>query len=133
MTINEVIVSILLLIGTAVMLLGSFGVVRFGDVYLRMHAATKSSTLGIGFLMAGVAVHFSDTFVTAKLLALVIIFFLTTPVGAQTLARAAHIARIQLVKETHVDALGEFRARDEEAYLLGDMSMTELEELNPEH
>ena len=49
----EILVSIFLLIGTFFMLVGSIGMVRLPDLFMRLHAPTKSSTLGLGsFLMA---------------------------------------------------------------------------------
>jgi multicomponent Na+:H+ antiporter subunit G len=105
MSVNDVIVIVSMLLGTAIMLLGSFGVLRFGDVFLRMHAATKSSTLGIGFILIGVIFYFADAFITIKLIALAALFFLTVPIGAQTLAHAAHLAGVPLVKETWIDEL----------------------------
>lgn len=101
----QVIVSFLLLLGTIIMILGSLGVLRFGDVFLRMHAATKSGTLGIGFLLAGVALYFGEAIITTKLLALTVIYFLTSPIGAQVLAHAAHVSRTPLVEETWIDEL----------------------------
>jgi multicomponent Na+:H+ antiporter subunit G len=105
MTLLEITVTIMLIIGTIVMILGSVGVVRFGDVFLRMHAATKSSTLGIGFIMVGVAFYFADPLITIKLAALTVIYFFTSPIGAQVLAHAAHVARVPLVQETWIDDL----------------------------
>lgn len=105
MTVVEIIVSIFLLIGTGVMLLSTAGVIRFGDVFLRMHAATKSGTLGIGFIIIGVALYFGESLITVKLLSLSVIYFFTSPIGSQVLAYAAHVARIPLVKETWIDDL----------------------------
>jgi multicomponent Na+:H+ antiporter subunit G len=105
MSLLEIVVTLLLLLGTGIMILGSIGLLRFGDVFLRMHAATKSGTLGIGFIMAAVALYFSDALVTIKLLALLGIYFFTSPIGSQVLAHAAHVARVPLVKETWIDEL----------------------------
>ena len=105
MSATEIIVSIFLLLGTVVMLLSAIGLVRFGDVFLRMHAATKTSTLGVGFLMVGVAIFFAEPLITVKLVALLIIFVFTAPIGAQVLAQGAHLARVRMVKETWVDDL----------------------------
>ncbi len=107
MTITEVLIGLLLLVGALIMLLASVGLLRFGDVYLRMHAGTKASTLGIGFVMVGAALYFGDALLTIKLIALGAIYFFTAPTGAQVLARAAHIARTPMVKETWIDELKE--------------------------
>ncbi len=49
----EIIVSIFLVFGSFFMLVGSIGMVRLPDLFMRLHAPTKSSTLGLGsFLIA---------------------------------------------------------------------------------
>jgi multicomponent Na+:H+ antiporter subunit G len=103
----NVVIGLLLLLGALVMLLGAVGLLRFGDVFLRMHAGTKASTLGIGFIMVGAALYFGDALLTIKLIALGVIYFFTAPIGAQVLARAAHIAHAPMVKETWIDELSE--------------------------
>lgn len=105
MTPLEMIVALFLLIGTVIRLISSIGLLRFGDVYLRMHASTKASTLGIGFIMVGVAVYFGEPLLTIKLTALAAIYFFTSPTGSQVLARSAYIARSPMVKETWIDEL----------------------------
>ena len=112
MLIEDILTAVFLVLGTTIMILGSIGLVRFGDVFMRMHAGTKSSVLGIGFIMIGVAIHFSDALVTIKLLALALIYFFTSPTGAQVLARGAHVARTPMVKETWIDELAESHHTD---------------------
>lgn len=107
MSLPEILVSFLLIAGTAIMLLSSFGLVRFGDVFLRMHAATKAGTLGISLIIIGVALFFSDPLITIKLIALMGIYFFTSPIGSQVLAHSAHISQVQMVKETWIDELAD--------------------------
>jgi multicomponent Na+:H+ antiporter subunit G len=106
---HELLVGLALIIGALVMLMASLGLTRFGDVYLRIHAATKSGTLGIGFIMMGVALFFSDALITVKLISLLVIYFFTAPIGAQVLANGAHRARVKRVKEMWVDDLARDR------------------------
>jgi len=106
-TLGDIVIGLVLLLGALIMVLSSIGLLRFGDVYLRMHASTKASTMGIGFLMIGAALYFSDALLTIKLFALAVIYFFSAPTGAQVLARAAHIARTPMVKETWIDELEE--------------------------
>jgi len=107
MTPLEIGITLLLILGAIIHLLSGIGLVRFGDVYLRMHASTKASTLGIGFILLGTALYFGDALITIKLLALLVIYFFTAPIGMQVLARAAHISGAPEVKETQVDELPE--------------------------
>lgn len=107
MSLPEILVSAIIIIGACVMLTASIGLLRFGDVYLRMHAATKASTLGICLIILGVGVFFTEPLVIIKLLALGAIYFLVSATGAQVLASASHAIRMPMVKETWIDELAE--------------------------
>ncbi len=114
MSILEIFVAIFLILGTAIRLLSSIGLLRFGDVYLRMHASTKASTLGIGFILVATALYFGEALITIKLVALLVIYFFTSPTGTQVLAHAAHISGAPMVKETWLDELKESGELDED-------------------
>lgn len=90
MSVRETITLLLAAIGVFVFWMDVLGLYRFDNVLMRMHAATKGSTLGIGFVLLGVMVYFGELTVVLKLMALIIFFFLTAPVGAQAIARAAY-------------------------------------------
>lgn len=107
MTITEFIVALLLLAGVGIRLLSTFGILRFGDVYLRMHASTKASTLGLIFVLGATMVYFADPLITIKLIVLFVIYFFTAPIGTQVLAHGAHVSGVPMVKETRVDQLAE--------------------------
>lgn len=84
-----IITGILLLIGAGFGLVGALGLIRFPDVYTRMHAASKAGTLGSGFCLLAVAVNETSFDVTTRALAGVVFFVLTAPISAHLLARAA--------------------------------------------
>lgn len=88
----NVIVSFFILSGTFFVLSGAIGVVRFPDVYTRLHAATKASTLGIAGILIGafVFLYIDHSIVSGKLLLAIIFTFLTAPVSAHMISRAAH-------------------------------------------
>jgi multicomponent Na+:H+ antiporter subunit G len=115
MSFVEILISFLLFSGAAIMLLSSIGLVRFGDVFLRMHAATKAGTLGISLIIIAVALFFSDDLTTIKLIALMGVYFFTSPIGSQVLAHSAHISQVEMVEETWIDELAEARGSQEEA------------------
>ncbi|HUH06515.1 MAG TPA: monovalent cation/H(+) antiporter subunit G [Egibacteraceae bacterium] len=109
MTIGDLVFSIVLLTGVVLGLLAGVGLHRFPDVFARMHAATKPSTLGLVLVVAAVAARLDDSSDTAKLLVVIILQFLTAPVGAHMVARAAHRAGGQMSPDTQVDELSEVR------------------------
>ncbi len=107
MTLVEISVTVLLILGVGIRLLASIGIVRFGDIYMRMHASTTASTLGLFFILVGTAVHFGDWLITVKLIALGVIYFFTAPIGSQVLAHAAYVSDTPKVKETWIDELSD--------------------------
>jgi len=111
---SEQISAALLLIGAFFMLLAGLGVLRLPDLFMRLQAATKASTLGVGCMLLAVAVHFQDLAVTTRTTLVIAFFCVTAPVGAHMIARAAYAAGVPLWEGTIADELGERRraARD---------------------
>lgn len=110
----EGISQILLLLGTVFMLLGAIGMVRMPDVLTRMHSSTKSSTLGVGLIMLGVALHFGEFAIGVRAIAIIVFMFSTAPVAAHMIARAAYLSGVPLWEGTLSD---EMRGRyDEETH-----------------
>jgi len=103
----EIVASVLLLIGLAFTLLGSIGLARFPDFYTRMHAPTKATTLGVSSmaLAAVLVVPGGVVAVLMKALTIIAFLFLTAPIGAHMMARAARSGGIAPCEETHVDEM----------------------------
>lgn len=97
--------QVFLLIGTLFMFLAALGVARMPDIFTRMHASTKSATLGVGCLMLGAALHFNDIGVSARALAVIVFLFITAPVAAHMIGRAAYFSGVQLWPGTLSDEL----------------------------
>ncbi len=57
---GQIVSTALLAVGAAFSLIAAIGVVRFPDLFLRMHCSTKSATLGVSCIMLGAALHFGD-------------------------------------------------------------------------
>jgi len=85
----EALVSLLVLFGTAFVLIGSIGLVRLPDFYTRLHAPTKATTLGVGSLVLASAIGLSTNGTTLSELLIAAFLFMTTPVSAHLLAKAA--------------------------------------------
>ncbi|MDO7469003.1 Na+/H+ antiporter subunit G [Acinetobacter baumannii] len=92
----EIIISIFLVFGAFFMLVGSIGMVRLPDLFMRLHAPTKSSTLGLGsFLIASMIFFaFQGRFGFAELL-ITLLAFITAPVSANLIAQAALHLRLR--------------------------------------
>jgi len=101
----EVIGQGLMLVGALFIFLAALGVVRMPDLFMRMHANTKSGTLGIGFIMLGAAFCFSDSTATLRAVAVILFMLLTAPISSHLLARAAYFSGIPLWEKTLSDDL----------------------------
>lgn len=89
-------VSVLLIGGSLFSLLAALGLLRFPDLYTRMHAASKAGTIGSGLLLLAAGLHALDTAILARALAGFGFFLLTAPISAHLLAKAAHRAGYRL-------------------------------------
>ncbi len=112
---GDVIAGALILTGVALSVTAGLGLHRFPDVFARMHAATKPATLGLVLVLAGAALRMEHRGDVAKLLPVVALQFLTAPVGAHMVGRAAYRAGTELSPATSCDEL----ARDDAAGLHG--------------
>lgn len=103
----EVLVSFALLLGAALMLLASIGIIRLPDLPTRMHATTKSGALGTSLIMIAVALAFMETAVVARALAIISFIILTAPVAAHVIGRAGYFVGVPLWEGTIKDELKE--------------------------
>lgn len=87
---TDAIVGILAIAGAALFLLAGVGVLRFPDLYARMHAATKATTVGIALISIAGAVGVDGG--TTKILLAAGIIFITAPSAAHFVGRAAYRA-----------------------------------------
>lgn len=80
---------LLIILGILFILMGSIGIVRLPDFYSRSHAASKSDTLGIMFVIGGLMVYEGFSQSSLKLLLIIVFIWLSNPIGSHALARAA--------------------------------------------
>lgn len=97
----EIIGALLVLLGSVFLFLGSLGLVRMPDVYNRIQAGTKASTLGTMLSLLGFV--FIVPAWWGKLVLLIIFVLITNPVSSHVLARASHCIKVPLFKKTLVD------------------------------
>ncbi|WP_373184965.1 Na+/H+ antiporter subunit G [Halopseudomonas sp.] len=98
----EWIVAALILLGSLFALVGSIGLWKLPDFFMRLHGPTKASTLGVGALVIGSLVYFSSAREGLSLheLLITLFLFMTAPVSAHMLAKAAMHARLGKVERT---------------------------------
>lgn len=95
MTLTDIVSIALLSIGMVFFIAGSVGLLRFPDVYTRLHALTKADNLGLGFVVLGLSVRADSLMLVAKLVliwALVVIASATTCHLVSRAARTSGVA-----------------------------------------
>ena len=107
---RDVVSSVLLLAGVLLSVVAAVGLVRLPDVLSRMHAATKPATLGLLLICVGAALRMPDGGDAVKLLLVAAFQFLTAPVAAHMIGRAAYRAGAGAVDALVVDDLREVSA-----------------------
>ncbi len=89
MIVIDVIAYIFIAIGTFFLLVGAIGLIRMPDMFTRMHASTKCTTLGSMSTLVGVALLMQGT-VAVKAVLIIIFIVLGNPTSAHAIARAAY-------------------------------------------
>lgn len=102
---NETISDGLILTGTTFLLLAAVGVVRMPDLFTRMQSASKASTLGIACVLLALAFHFPGISVNIRVVGTITFFFLTAPITAHLIGRAAYFVGVPIWKGTVIDEL----------------------------
>ena len=99
----SILAAVLLLIGSAFCALAALGVVRFPDVYTRLHAASKAGPLGAGMVLVALGIQSGDPVIFVRALVGLLFLLITAPVSAHLLARAAQRSGVSPVPGTSKD------------------------------
>ncbi|BAB05032.1 Na+/H+ antiporter [Halalkalibacterium halodurans C-125] len=113
MTAVEIIVSLFILLGAFLSFLASVGIIRFPDVYGRIHAATKSATLGVISIMVATFLYFLliEGLFVGKILFTILFVFLTAPVAGLMISRSAYRIGVPLWDQSVQDDLKKVYAK----------------------
>lgn len=91
----EWVVAVLLVVGGAFALIGAIGLARFPDFFMRLHAPTKATTLGVGgMLLASMVYGWSQGQPGLHEVLITLFLFITAPVSANVMALAALHLRV---------------------------------------
>ena len=100
---TDILTAVMWVAGAAFALLAAVGVLRMPDVFTRMQASTKASTLGLGCLLIGAALQLGDFASFIRVVSIGAFILLTTPVAAHVIARASYLADVPLWDGTVLD------------------------------
>jgi multicomponent K+:H+ antiporter subunit G len=101
----EAISMVFVVLGASFALIGSIGLLRFPDVFTRLHGPTKATTLGVGGVLLGTVVYLlaqGEVGVIRELL-ITVFLFLTAPVSAHLIAKVALHRRCHSVCDIPAD------------------------------
>lgn len=110
MTASEFGILILATIGVFFMLVSSVGVLRLPDVYSRMQAAGKATTLGIGCILLAAGFYYGE-WGMLRMAILIVLFFVTGPIATTAMSHAAYRTDYERELVLHYDELAEAEAR----------------------
>ncbi|MBD3634201.1 Na+/H+ antiporter subunit G [Methylophaga sp. OBS1] len=98
----EIILSVLIILGGFFTLVGSLGLFKLPDFYMRLHGPTKASTLGVGAVLIASAIYFSFSTDEISLheVLVTLFLFITAPVSAHLMAKAALHIKVRQDKRT---------------------------------
>lgn len=104
----EYLVGFFVLSGATFALIGSIGLAKLPDFYLRLHGPAKATTLGVGGVIAGSALFFSTRGEGLSLheLLIALFLFITAPVSAHIVAKAALHLKLPAVEKTRGNPSG---------------------------
>ncbi len=108
MAILEIIGGLVSMTGAVFLLLAALGLVRMPDVYNRMQAGTKATTLGSILFLLGVGIAAPGWL--PRLFVLIVFIVFTNPISSHALSRAAHAAGVPMADRSVKDDLAEDHA-----------------------
>ncbi|MFC9708314.1 Na+/H+ antiporter subunit G [Paenibacillus taichungensis] len=102
-----IVIGLIVLLGALLSAFSAFGLIRLPDVYLRAHAATKSTTLGVLCVLSGTFLFFwyYDNYISARVLLGIVFVFITAPVAGHLNGRAAYRTDVPLWEQSVQDEL----------------------------
>lgn len=94
MSVLDIVVLVLLSFGVLFFAAGSIGVLRFPDVFTRLHAVTKSDNLGLGFTVVALALYSGSAIASLKLLLIWVLVLVSSATAGHLVAQAARTSGV---------------------------------------
>ena len=85
----DIITILMLLAGTVFFVAGTVGLLRFPDLYTRIHALTKADNVGLGLVIFGLALQAASIWIALKLILIWVLILLASSTTGHLVARAA--------------------------------------------
>lgn len=85
---RELIIAIFIVLGALLFLIAAIGLLRFKDLYSRLHAISKATSLGVFLLIIGVVLLFESWGIAIKSVLIVVFIYITSPLSAHSIAKS---------------------------------------------
>ena len=85
---TTIITAVFFFLGAFFILVSAIGLIRFPDLYTRMHATTKATSFGLLLLIIGTAIFFNTGAVWLKAFLIIIFIYLTAPLASHSIAQS---------------------------------------------
>jgi multicomponent Na+:H+ antiporter subunit G len=95
MSLLDIVVLTLLTVGAFFFAAGSVGVLRFPDVYTRLHALTKADNLGLGFVVVALSLKSGSPIIAAKLVLTWILVLVAGATAGHLVSQAARTSGVK--------------------------------------
>ncbi len=73
------------------MFTAALGILRFSDIYMRLHASGKAGTGGTIAILAGILIRIGLNQISGKIILVMVFILFTGPIAAHAIGRAAHV------------------------------------------
>ncbi len=84
----NLIISTFIVLGALLFLIAAIGLIRFKDLYSRLHAISKATSLGILLLIMGVIIYFQSWEIGIKSFLIIVFIYITSPLSAHSIAKS---------------------------------------------
>ena len=106
----RIVIDVLIAIGVIFALAGTIGLIKMPDTFCRMQASTCIPTLGMLCIMLGAILYaifiMGSASSAVKIAVIALMIFVTNPIGAHSIAKAAYKSGVRPEKEMKVDDYG---------------------------
>ena len=92
---NTIITALFFFLGAFFILVSAIGLIRFSDLYTRMHATTKATSFGLLLLIIGTAIFFNSGMVWLKAVLVVVFIYLTAPLASHSIAQSKKTKKVK--------------------------------------
>jgi multicomponent Na+:H+ antiporter subunit G len=95
MSVVDVLAAACYVVGAGFFVAGTVGILRFPDVYTRIHSLTKADGLGLGFVVAGLSVQAETLAIALKLWLIWALILIGSSISGQLIARSAKDSEVE--------------------------------------